>query len=129
MEVLPPAEPEPSKPSVWGWYVVLCVANAALNVGLIYLGVWLLGNDEWLVQNLQLPKGSMTEASLFYIVAGIVFGIGNLVLPFLPKRPWTWVLHFANIIAAGLTCILLPIALPVFLGWLKPGTKAMFDFR
>lgn len=108
---------------------MLCLCLAATNVGLTYFGFWILANDAMISAKLEIPAGSFKDGAIFYIVSGIVFAIGNLALPLVPKRPWAWVLHLCNIIAAVLFCILIPIAVPVLIAWFKPEAKAMFDFR
>jgi hypothetical protein len=118
-----------ASPAAWKWYVALCLLLAALNLGLIALGMWAMQNDAYLARETQNAPGTFRMYGTTYVAFGIVFAIGNLALPLLPKRPWSYVLHMTNILAAGLTCILLPIAIPVFIGWLKPETRDFFDFR
>lgn len=129
MQIGPETTPPLKASAIWGWYVALCILLALANFGLIALGVYFLGSDAELSRKLNVPPGTFSQSAMLYVVAGTLFGIGNLILPFLPKRAWTYVLHMTNIIAAGLSCCLLPIAIPVFIGWLKPEIKAFFDFR
>jgi len=129
MQIGPGSTPPPITPPVWRWYVALCILLAIANFGLIALGVYFLGADAKLSEDLKVPPGTFSQSAMLYVIAGTIFGIGNLILPFLPKQAWTYVLHMTNIIAAGLSCCLLPLAIPVFIAWLKPDIKAFFDFR
>lgn len=120
----------PSKaPATWWWYVLLCVLLALMNAGLIVGGVYLLQNGAEISRRFDAPPDTFNDAALACLASGPLFFVGNLVLPFLPKKPWTYVLHMTNIIAGGLTCVFLPLALPVFLGWMKPDVKEYFEFR
>ena len=114
---------------VWYWYIALCVLLALLNIGILFVGIWFLANEADLAAQSGYSVELVRWEGNFFISCGAIFALGNLALPFLPRKPWIYVLHMTNIIAAGLTCCLLPLAIPVFLGWLKPEAKAMFDFR
>lgn len=123
-------KPEASPtPRVWYAYVALCLLLSALNVGLAYLGYSVYRDDRWLVELLNMPAGSFREEGMLYLVSGAFFAVGNVVIPFLPRRAWAWVLHLTNIVAAILTCVLAPLAIPVLIGWFKPEVREIFDFR
>lgn len=100
-----------------------------LNVGLFLMGMYFLPGDAEFVRQYDLPEGTFSQQALMWVVFGFVFAIGNLILPFLPKKPWSYVLHMTNIIAGGLTCVCLPVALPLFFAWLKQDIKDYFEFR
>ena len=126
-------QPEPSAskkaPPVWSWYLLLCTLLAVSNVGLIFGGVLLISNERELSAKAQYPPGIISAYGVFFIFCGLVFAVGNLILPFLPKKPWMYIIHMMNIIAAGLFLCCLPLALPIFIYWLKPDIKEFFDFR
>lgn len=119
----------PPAPGAWIWYVVLCVLMALYNFAIVWLGVLFAQNDAAWTKALEMPTGYFAQYSMMLMASGVIFGVGNLILPFLPKKPWMYVLHVVNIIAAGLTCILLPVAVPTFILFLKPEAREFFDFR
>ena len=125
----PDYEIRPRAPGAWPWYIVLCILLAILNFGLVGMGFWMMANEALMVREAQYPPGMAQLYGMTFVVCGVVFGIGNLVLPFLPKSPWIYILHMTNIIAAGLTCLCLPIAIPVFIAWLRPDVREFFSFR
>jgi hypothetical protein len=102
---------------------------ALLHVGYIVGGAWMLANEDWLGRETNTIPGYFREEAMLLVVFGFVFGFANLALPLFPKRAWAYVLHATNIAAAGLTCVLLPCALPLFLAWLKPEVREFFQFR
>ncbi|HRK20927.1 MAG TPA: hypothetical protein PLX06_03935 [Fimbriimonadaceae bacterium] len=122
--------PVPARiPPTWWWYVALCVLLALMNAGLVFGGVYLLQNGAELARSFDAPEDTFDETAIACLVSGPLFFVGNLILPFLPKKPWAYVLHMTNIIAAGLTCVFLPLAIPVFMGWMKQDVKDYFQFR
>lgn len=129
MQIGPEVPFRKKAPPIWRWYIVLCILLGLSNIGLLALGIYFLKSDSELSELLKVPPGTFSKSAMLYVVAGTIFGIGNFVLPFIPRRAWSYVLHMTNIIAAGLSCILLPIAIPVFIGWLKPDVREFFDFR
>jgi hypothetical protein len=116
-------------PPVWYGYIALCILMALMNVGLVFLGLWFLGNQQMLVQKTGYTTDLIVWDGDFFIICGLVFALANLILPLFPKKPWTYVFHLVNIISAGLTCVLLPVAVPVLIGWLKPEARALFHFK
>lgn len=54
--------------------------------------------------------------------AAMFFGIAA----FVPYKPWGWTLGFVAL-AFGMMSCMLPFAIPITLGWIKPATKAAFQ--
>jgi hypothetical protein len=89
------------------------------------LGILLLVSPSFLG-----PAGNepvMTIYGVILIAVSVPFSLLFAAAPFLPRRPWAWIVHLA-LIALGMTsacCI--PACLPLLLFWIKPETKAMFE--
>ena len=118
----PPYLSPGEKPRVWGWYVAYCVAMALMYFLCFAGGVALTA----FAGELGPDSGEMQAQGVLMAVLGLPFFLIYGVAPFLPKKPWTWILHIV-LIAVGLTsacCI--PAALPLLIYWLKPETKVFF---
>lgn len=109
---------------VWRWYVAYCVLMA-----LVYLACAVGGGFLAFF-----PFAFMREAELtqFRLQGGIMLLMGTLFLavfaaaPFLPKKPWNWIVGMV-LICLGLTsCCFMPISIPLLIQWLKPEVKAFF---
>ena len=122
-------ETDKKAPPVWYGYIALCILVAAMNIGLVFLGLWFLSHQQELVEKTGYKTDLIEWDGNFFVICGLVFALANLLLPLLPKKPWTYMLHLVNIISGGLTCILLPVAVPVLIGWLKPEARELFHFK
>lgn len=124
--------------TVYGLYWAFSWLGAALNLAVAAGSIWLLVNAERLSQT-PLPPDMAAQLEIDYVPiemiqpagkaflpVGILFGIGMIILPFLPKTPKMWQGHLLNI-ALGLTsCCLTPFCLYLMLRWLKPDVRQMF---
>jgi hypothetical protein len=123
---------EPRQPPVVVWYKVLCLVMAAINVFLAGLGVWALSLfRRWALDHPeQAADLERTEWGLWLLIGmGVVFGIVNVAIMFLPPRPWTYLVHMTNILASGAFCCPLPLAIPVFIFWIREDTRAHYGMR
>lgn len=110
-------------PEVWTWYVVYCLAMAAMYLFCVLLGVVLLVVDP---SDLEMDSIEAKVQGAVFLLIGMALAVPYALAPFLPKRPWTWVLGIV-LIGIGLTsCCCLPASLPLLLAWLKPELKQAF---
>lgn len=131
LNVPPPIEypGKPPTPAVWGWYVVLCVLMAACNGVIAGSGVYLASNSGELSRISQDSAAFWQGYGGFVLWIGIVFGLVNLVMPFLPKKPWAYMVHLANILGACLFICPAAMALPILVFWLRPEVREFFELR
>lgn len=110
-------------PPVWKWYVAYCALMA-----LLYLAVTGCSAIFLVVNPAQLEM-SPVEAKIIGLgggVLGLMLFIPYAVAPFLPQRPWAWIVGLVLIgIGMTSTCFL-PIAVPLLIFWIKPETKRYF---
>lgn len=110
----------PTQSGVWRWYIVYCVAMVLyVACCCITAGLHLLRLAD-----------TMEDDSLATIMLAVcgplvaVFGVA----PWLPKRPWTWVVHLL-LICLGLTSPLLwPTNIPLLVFWTRRHNRRYFDF-
>jgi hypothetical protein len=121
----------PSKPVILPFYRALSCLIAALNLGLAWLGGWLIQSRAEIAAWIRDPSSVTTWAAYgwFCIVAGLIFGVLAIAVLFLPRTPWAYVAHLTNIVAATLTCVLAPLAVPVLVFWFRQDTRDYFQFK
>ncbi|MDK3156086.1 hypothetical protein QPK87_05795 [Kamptonema cortianum] len=75
----------------------------------------------------QVDAAYVTLVLSVFAGVGIVFGILNLILPFMPKTEKWWVAHLINIVlGVGSGCLTIPF-LFILIAWLKPGLRNYFS--
>lgn len=109
---------------VWRWYVAYCVLMA-----LVYLAFAAVGGFLLFYQFAFMREAELTQIRM---QGGVMLAMGALFLsvfaaaPFLPKKPWNWIVGMI-LICLGLTsCCFMPISIPLLIQWLKPEVKAFF---
>ena len=125
----PPTQNRPPTPRVWSWYIALCVLMAALNAGAAALGMWVFNQAEYLSIEAQTRPDYWRNYGTFLVLSGVVFGILNLLLPLIPKKPWAYLVHMGNILACVFCCLPAPLAVPVLIYFLKPDAREMFGMK
>lgn len=118
----PPVDPA-SADSVYRWFKVyvavmalICVAVVAVAFLIAVFGVDASATD---------ATEQRVYAAIYGVAALIPLGVYAVGL-FLPRKPWGWVYGIV-LLSLGLTsCCLWPAAIPLLIGWLKPGMKARF---
>lgn len=111
----------------WVWYRVLCVVLVLMQGLLVWGGVAIRQNASWFYE--QDPKYSpemYASAGMLLIVSGVVFGILNIAIIFLPRKPWVYALHTSNAIAAVLLCCPAPLAIWVLVMIWKPENRRWY---
>ncbi len=117
-----PGSGPPPTPGVWIGYVVYCVFMALLYGALVAGGI---------AFTVFVPSSDVAAAEAVVIIVlmvgvGFVFFVPYAAAPFLPKKPWTWILGIV-LIGLGLTsCLTLPFCIPLLLYWFKPENQAFF---
>jgi hypothetical protein len=125
-----PASPgsggSPQKPPAVKWYVVYSVLMAIMYLLCAIGGAVLLSVD---LSSLHLTKdvSEVKIQAIALLVVGFPLMLAFGVAPFLPRKPWNWIVGIA-LIGIGMTsCCCLPACIPLLIYWLKPETKAYFE--
>jgi hypothetical protein len=108
---------------VYFWYRIYCILMALLYLFVMVFGILII------LAGTQSRGNDATEAmagGALYTIIGLILFIPFAASPFLPRKPWVWILGII-LIALGMTsCCLLPFTIPLLINWLKPETKAFF---
>jgi hypothetical protein len=117
-----PAFP-PTRPRVVSFFKIY-----ALVLGMVYLlAVGLLC---FLIQgaasHVQALPSAVRYGRVGLILLCAVLSLAFLAVPFLPRRPWVWGYGLACIVLGMTSFVVIPLALPLLLFWIKPETKSYF---
>jgi hypothetical protein len=63
---------------------------------------------------------------MFFVLFGLGVFFPYLIGTFLPNKAFSWTYGIILILMSMTTCVALPFALPLFIFWIKPETKAFF---
>jgi hypothetical protein len=110
-------------PKVWKWYIAYCGVMA-----LMYLIVFILAFVFLLADPRELDMGP-AEAKIMgavFAVMGLTLLIPYAAAPFLPKKPWAWIVGIVLICIGMTSACCLPAAIPLLIFWLKPENKRFF---
>jgi hypothetical protein len=110
------------KPKVVTWFVVYCIALSLVSVLLIAGGIMLMRVDP--DELAALDKKPLPP--MVYLIVGILSLLVYAVAPFLPDKPWKWVYGLVLICITMPGCCYLPLAIPLLVFWVQPGTKEYF---
>jgi hypothetical protein len=106
----PPIAPASARLAIIAWYRAYAALMACFYVALAILFAFSVGESaRWL-------------ASIVAIVFAAFFAIAACI----PRKPWGWTLGAAAI-AVGLASITILVAVPLFVVWRKPTTRAAFQ--
>lgn len=106
------------------WGKAYAFAFAAMYFVLVLLGIAMVFmTDAWRAKGGNLPMGVQ---GIILAVVGTPLGALSLVAGLAPRKKWGWTVNIV-IQAIGTTgCLCLPMALPLFIRWMKPDVKAAF---
>jgi uncharacterized membrane protein len=110
---------------VWSLYRWFCYAIALLNIILAGTGAWMVSNAN-LLQNETVLTEVIAKVGWLAVGVGVLFALLNVGITLVPIAPWAYGIHYANLLLACCTLVLLPAALPLTFLWSKPETKAFF---
>jgi hypothetical protein len=111
------------RPRVIGFFKIY-----ALVLGLVYL---LAGGLLYLVSQGQAAQAQAVPSAVRYARVGLIIlctalSLTFLAVPVLPRKPWVWGYGLACIVLGMTSFVVIPLALPLLLFWVKPETKAYF---
>jgi hypothetical protein len=121
-------------PAVVKWYRLYCGALAFVYLVLVvlfFVGWFYLAAKGFDDPAFRRQLEGMPEW-FWLIYLGFLFGIclflaGVYIAAFfLPRKPWVWIYHMILICIGFTSACCLPAAIPLFIYWLKPETKAYF---
>lgn len=117
-----PPEATGSRPAVIMWFRVYAAMMTMLYVVVIGLWMFLAPSSP----NVHTTREAEAQGMIFLLGAvcllcGAFFATSALV----PFRPWGWTLGLVAI-CVGLTSCSAVVAIPLFIYWIKPETKAAF---
>jgi len=115
--------PPAVRPRVVGFFKIY-----ALVLGLVYL---LAAGLLYLLSQGQNEQTQAVPSAVRYARVGLItlctaLSLTFLAVPALPRRPWVWGYGLACIVLGMTSFVVIPLALPLLLFWVKPETKAYF---
>lgn len=109
----------------WSLYRWFCYLIAFFNIILAGIGAWMVSNADFLQSEI-VQSEVIAKVGWLAIGVGLLFALLNVGITLIPISPWAYGVHYANLLLACCTVILLPAALPLVIRWSKPDTKAFF---
>jgi hypothetical protein len=107
------------------YYRAYCFASAGLNLLLAAVSVWMIVRKEALASE-WVPGSVWLLAGAMFLPTAVAFGLLNLWLSRVQRRPGHWAMHLGNICLGVASCCLTPLCLPLLLAWLRPEVKQWF---
>jgi hypothetical protein len=136
MEARPEAAaPAVPRPKVWPWFVVYCVLNVLTGIAGAILGLYgsMLDMEtvrSWSPQFIDDETAMVLKFQIgFWGLSTLFYSLFYVAAPFLPRRPWAWVLDLVLIVMGVLTLLFLPLALPLLFFWLKRNVQDWFGIK
>ena len=128
-----------NRPKAVLWYEVYCHLFGLLNLFTAWEGFRITRDPYGVIAQVrflqdQAVDQATTDAVVFlvsamgwtFVAVGLVFGIAAFTLPRTPDGPKTYVAHLVHLVFGMTSGILLPLCLPVFLGYLKSEVKSYY---
>ena len=112
-------------PPVVLWYKAYCFLAAAAHLAFACVALWANGQDS-LRQNPSIPPDVVALLITSLVIIGVLFGILNGAMAFLPRKPWVYGVHLANLVTGTLTLCCAPLTLPLLVFWLKGNVREFF---
>lgn len=108
------------------WYLVYCYLHAAFNLALFAVCVvFILKHAE--LANSIVNGGTILAVGLVSAPLSLFLAGTNLTLARAKVLKNPWAVHMSNIVVGIASCVLAPIALPLFFFWFKPEVRAFYD--
>lgn len=125
-------------------YQVYCVLTFLMHMAVVYWLWWIYQNsgsllapgspfspsvtpeDQALADLVELSKDLLRKAGVVFIGSSLFFGVGSLAILRFRDTKEAWITHLINLGLGALTCVLLPLAVPVGLMMLKADFKEWF---
>lgn len=106
------------------WYKVYCSFLALMYLGVGFVGLAIVSYSA----QLKSPKGMEDPVILgtIYAVLGFALFIPFAIAPFLPRKPWNWIVGILFMAVGLSSCCLWPALIPMLIYWFKPETQAYF---
>ncbi len=119
-------------PKILAWYKGYCWLAAGLKLGLALGGLGLILSNEWWITTTAetgttIPNWLMPVMGAVVISIFLPMAVVTAWLPSLPVKKSTWQVHFTCLVMGCCTIALLPFALPVLIGWMKPDVKSWYQ--
>lgn len=115
-------------PSILVWARVYAGLLTLTYVGIALLGILMATGGVFAATKTGTAKGApgMIVQGVMFAVIGGVFTIPGGLAIWAPRKKWTWFLHMFLLGKGVMTCCL-PMALPIFLSWMKPEVRKYYD--
>lgn len=129
------------KPRAVAWIGWFCLGQALANAAIaLYCWQWLPRLDEVMASPFfaeirpEYPeygqvKELLKEAIFMITASGFLFTALNLGLAFAPRKPGIWVVHVINLALAALSCVCLPVAIPLGIAWFRPDVQEWYGHK
>lgn len=106
------------------WYKFYCVFMALLYLAVGFGGLALIAYADQVRGPREMENPEVLGA--IYAILGFLFFIPFIIAPFLPRKPWSWVVGIVFMCFGMTSCCLWPGLIPLLIYWFKPETQAYF---
>ena len=87
------------------------------------VGLTLSPND---IEIAQYAAETLRKGCVVLLGTSLFFGVGSVAILQLRHTKEAWITHLINLGLGAATCVLIPLAVPVGLMWMRPEFKAWF---
>ncbi len=103
----------PKIPPVVRWNRLFCLAMGIVN--LVLAAFFWMRPD--VLSATGLPAGIVSSLTSTLVGLGLVLGVANLFLVFLPLKPWCYVVQLTNLSITAAGCVFAPLCVPMILAF------------
>ncbi len=124
----------PARHKAWMLYQLYCVVAFLLHMVLAW-GLWRVIQDPYPVglslspndlEIAQFAAETLRKGCIVLLGTSLFFGVGSLVILRFRDTKEAWVTHLINLTLGALTCVLLPLAVPVGMMMIREDFKEWF---
>lgn len=124
----------PARHKAWTLYQLYCVVAFLLHMAMAW-GLWRIIQDPYPIGLTLSPNDidiaeyaaeTLRKGSVVLLGSSLFFGVGSVAILRFRNTKEAWMTHMINLALGALTCVLLPLAVPVGLMMMRPDFKDWF---
>lgn len=124
----------PARHKAWMLYQLYCVVAFLLHIVLAW-GLWRVIQDPYPVgltlspndiEIAQYAAETLRKGCIVLLCTSLFFGVGSLAILRFRDTKEAWITHLINLALGALTCVLLPLAVPVGMMMMREDFKEWF---